>query len=128
MFTPPAPPTRAQAEADANTPYVFQPFPKWLYRAATKETGGIQVEGRIVETEGEYHDALSHAWMDTPKEAREAEERRQELIGTAAAERYAADLKLSEAAQVEAASVDASTGKHVPEIPVAPKRGRKVQS
>ena len=116
----------AKEMARWNAPYVYREFPKMLYRAATTTAGRVELQPpRIVTTEGEEHDALSDGWCVNPQRATDAETRRQEAIGTAAAERAFSDRKLSSAAQAEAAAADQAAGaKHLGEIPERPRRPR----
>src|SRR5262245_58966485 len=89
-----------------NAPYVWQPYPKMLYRGMTTTAGRLEVEQRIVASEAEELVAAGAGWLPHPQHAVEAETARQEAIGTAAAERAAADRRMSAAAQAEAAAVD----------------------
>ena len=107
-----------------NAPYRYQEFPKMLFRGVTTTQGRVDVEQRIVESQGEEALATGAGWTTHPERAKEAETARQEAIGTAAAERAYTDRRLSVAAQNEAAAIEATTAKHLGEIPVAPKRGR----
>jgi hypothetical protein len=109
-----------------NAPYRFQAFPKMLYRARTLANGSIEMEPpRIVGSEGEEALALGAGWRLTAPEARAAETRAQEDLGTAAAERAWTDRRLSPQAQAEAAAVDQATAKHHGDIPEKPKRPRR---
>lgn len=112
----------AKELAKWNKPYVFQPYPRMLYRVKTLGNGSLAQEQRIVGSEGEQLLAVGQGWMTDPEEATQAEVRRQEDRGTAAAERAWTDRRMSASAQAEAAAVDAATAKHLPEIPEAPKR------
>lgn len=116
--------TREKELAYWNRPYVFRPYPKMLYRGRTLTNGSLDVEQRIVGSEADELLAAGAGWCPRPDEATDAEVRRQEGLGTAAAERAWADRRLSPRAQAEAAAVDQTTAKHLGEIPIAPKRGR----
>lgn len=107
-----------------NAPYVYREFPKMLFRGTTTTAGRVEIEQRIVGSEGEQALAVGAGWSSHPERAREIETRAQEDLGTAAAERAWTDRRLSPQAQAEAAAVDQTTAKHLGEIPVAPKRGR----
>ena len=105
-----------------NKPYRFEPFPKMLYRGRTTPSGRLERDERIVGSEAEEKLAAENGWHANPDVAVEAERKRQEDRGTAAAERAYADLRMSAAAQAEAAAIDSTTAKHLPEIPEQPKR------
>jgi hypothetical protein len=114
----------AKEMARWNQPYVFQPFPKMLYRGTTVH-GRVTVEQRTVATEGELDLAADNGWRTNPQTATDEETRRQEQVGTAAAERAYADRRLSPAAQAEAAAADQAAGaKHLGEIAERPRRPR----
>jgi hypothetical protein len=107
-----------------NKPYVYREFPRMLYRAATV-AGKVEVEQRIVGSEGEAALATGTGWLPSPSRAQEAEVARQEGLGTAAAERAWGDRRMSAGAQAEAAAVDETTLRHLPEIAERPRRSRK---
>lgn len=103
-----------------NAPYRHQEFPKMLFRGTTTTQGRVEVEQRIVDTEREERVAHEEGWHPTSPAAAAAETRRQEALGTAAAERAWEDRRLSAAAQAEAAVAEQATGKHLGEIPRRP--------
>jgi hypothetical protein len=108
-----------------NQPYRYQEFPKMLFRGTTTTAGRIEVAQRIVASEREEQDARAEGWATHPDHAKDAETRRQEAIGTAAAERAYTDRQLSARAQAEAAAADQAAGaKHLGEIPEQPRRPR----
>lgn len=107
-----------------NAPYVFKEFPKMLYRGTTR-AGRADVEQRIVDSSAAEALAAGAGWVTTPDVAHAREVAAQEALGTAAAERAAADRRLSPAAQAEAAAVDQATATHLGEIPEAPKRPKR---
>ena len=111
-------------------PDTFQEYPKMLYRA-------IEDGNQIILDDPQHCRVIAHSadhearlvrdgWCHSVPEAREAAEKAQEAIAEAAAERVFAEQRMSEMAQREAAAIDAAgAGRHVPEIPEAPrKRGR----
>ena len=104
-----------------NKPYVFKAYPTMLYRCATV-AGRLTQETRTVRSEAEAQTARGAGWLGDPQAATEAEEARQLALGTAAAERAWGDRRLSAAAQAEAAAVDATTVRHLGEIPETPVR------
>jgi hypothetical protein len=115
----------AKEMARWNQPYVYVEFPKMLFRGTTTSAGRIEVEQRIVTSEGEEQDAQADGWLPHPQHAKDAEMRRQEAIGTAAAERAYTDRRLSAAAQAEAAAADEAAGaRHLGEIPERARRRR----
>lgn len=125
-----------------NKPYVFQPYPRMVYKArphpvtgkASAGFGADIVEplsGRvlhnaeqfaascqmIVNSDSEFANAMNAGWRETPDKAVNFYEERENKISTATAERHYSDRKMSEKAQAEAKAVDESTDQHVPEIP-----------
>ena len=106
-----------------NAPYRYQEFPRMLFRGTTSTAGRVTMEQRIVGSEGEEALAVGAGWVRDPQTATERETRRQEDLGTAAAERAYADHRMSPQAQAEAALVDSATARHLGEIPE--KRHRK---
>jgi hypothetical protein len=115
----------AKEMARWNKPYVYAEFPKMLFRGTTTTAGRVDVEQRIVASEREEADALAFGWCVHPQVAKDAETKRQEAIGTTAAERAWTDRSMSPAAQAEAAAADAAAGaKHLGEIPERPRRRR----
>lgn len=108
-----------------NQPYVYREFPKMLFRGTTSTAGRVTVEQRIVATDGEQEQAGRDGWRSNPQVAQDEETRRQEAIGTAAAERASTDRQLSPRAQAEAAAADQAAGaKHLGEIKERPRRPR----
>lgn len=103
--------------------YVPVPYPKMLYRGIADAPGW---EYLVVQTEREEHQRARDGWRPTLVEARQHYEGLQADIGVAAAERAAADRKLSAGAQAEAkAAEEANDGQHlgaVPSKPLPPKR------
>jgi hypothetical protein len=119
----------AKELANWNKPYVYREFPKMLFRGTTTTAGRVEVAQRIVASDGEEHDALAEGWATHPARAQEAETRRQEAIGTAAAERAYTDRQMSDPAQAEAAAADQAAGaKHLGEIPARPRRPRPARA
>lgn len=117
----------AKEMARWNAPYHHQAFPKALYMGTTTTAGRVELiqPPRIVTSEREEQDALSAGWCPNPQHALDAETKRQEAIGTAAAERAYTDRQMSPAAQREAAAADQAAGaKHLGEIPEQPRRPR----
>ena len=117
----------AKEMARWNRPYVHQEYPKALYMGTTTTAGRVELiqPPRTVRTEGEEQEALAAGWCPNPQHALDAETKRQEAIGTAAAERAYTDRQMSPAAQREAEAADQAAGaKHLGEIPVRPKRPR----
>ena len=116
-------------------------YPKMLYMARRTRTGipaladpnddsfaqGCQ---KIVHNADQERFAKGEGWTDKHELAVELLLKREDAIAETTARRHYQDAKLSEAAQKEAAEVDASTPHQVPEIPEVPKkrgRPRKVQ-
>jgi len=118
----------AKEMARWNRPYVHQEYPKALYLGTTT-TGGrvVLVEPpRTVTSVREEQEARDAGWSPNPQTALDAETKRQEAIGTAAAERAYTDRHLSAAAQAEAAEADQAAGAtHLGEIPERPRSHRK---
>lgn len=110
-------------------PYVFQPYPKMLYRGIDEKPGWMHC---TVEDEREEHEKTEsgEGWFDTLPVALKYREKLAADIGVAAAERAFTDRKMSAAAQAEAkAAEDAADGHHIgeiPETPLKPKALKKV--
>lgn len=103
-------------------PYVFEPYPKMLYRGLADKPGW---EHCTVGSEQEEHEKVGNGqgWRASLNEALAHHEKLGADIGLAAAERAAADRKLSAPAQAEAkAAEDAADGHHLGEIPETPVR------
>lgn len=101
-------------------PYKFEPYPKMLYRGIAAKPGWDYC---TVANEREEQEKIDNGegWRPTMGEAIAHFEKLGADIGTAAAERAAADRKMSAKAQAEAATADAaSDGHHLAEIPETP--------
>jgi len=116
-----------------NKPYRFEPFPQMLYRAQRRTDGVVLVLDPndetfsrscwlVVHDERERQRELERGWRESPAEALALFEARACDIADEAARRAAADQRMSEKAQAEAAAADAATPEHVPEVPQAPRR------
>lgn len=94
------------------------------YRAAIDKDEAFNQSCRmIVNSPAEHNSAKDHGWRDSAEEAiAYCKHFETVILGTAAAERAAAELKMSPAAQAEAKAIDASTPNILPEIPEAHKR------
>lgn len=79
---------------------------------------------KVVKDERDYVLAKSLGWCDHPSEALDRMNAEEDALSEAAALRHSDDAHMSPAALAEAAEVDATTIRHLPEIPIAPKRGR----
>ncbi len=79
---------------------------------------------KVVNDQREYDIALGQGWSASPQAAMERFEEEEQALGNAANLRAYDDRRLSPAAQAEAAAVESTTIRHLPEIPEAPKRGR----
>jgi hypothetical protein len=116
-----------------NKPYKFEPFPQMLYRAQRRNDGVVLVIDLTDETfsrscwqtvnnEAERQNALEGGWRESPAEALAFFESRARDVADEAARRAAADQRMSEKAQQEAATAEAATPEHVPAVPEAPRR------
>ena len=94
--------------------YVYQPYPKCIYRSVKKSGGQIETEMQIVQTYQE-HMAQSSDWGLSVDDAVARREALEDAVSNAAAERAYADQKLSKKAQKEMAKREAATPHHVPE-------------
>jgi hypothetical protein len=102
---------------------VFTEFPKMVYRAKRKPSGGPpDIEHFIVNDEQEQRNMLSRGYVQGPDKAVEALEQQERGLATAAAERAYTDQRMSPRAQAEAEAVDESTSQHVGSIPETPIR------
>jgi hypothetical protein len=98
------PPSSSAARPD--TPYVYQELPRWMYHA-TKDP--------VIVHSTEEQERLGTEWATTPDGAKAIRAHLDELVANAAAERAAADRKLSPKAQREKRLRDLATEKHLPE-------------
>jgi len=115
----------AKERGQFEKPYVYREHPKMLYRGTNPVSGRVEVEQRIVSTEGEETEARAAGWDPHPTAARETALALQAAVGTAAAERAAQDRRMSAPAQAEAAAADAAAGAtHLGAIPEQPRRPR----
>lgn len=131
-------------------PYVYQPYPKMLYRAL-KWTDGkphclapplpafgwtsgealarAQSDAEAftnacqmtVRDETEHRLAKGQGWSDHPHEAMELYEKEQQALGNAAAEAIAASKRMTGKAEAEFQAVQDATHEHVADV-AAPKR------
>jgi len=108
---------RAKEMKRWDRPYVYQEFPKLLFRGTTDASGRVGYAMRQVEGELEEREALAAGWDLQVQVAIAREIKRGADLGTAAAERAWADRHLSRPAQAEAAAVEAQTARHVAEVP-----------
>jgi hypothetical protein len=95
--------------------YVPVPYPKMLYKVSATPPG---YEHLTVASEREQEEKEREGWHASILDAKAYAERLQADIGVAAAERAAADRKLSAKAQAEAkAAEEANDGEHLAEVP-----------
>lgn len=132
-------------EMRPGNPYVYREYPKMLHRAQVWPKSGQAVTQapipdpyqfekaeqleraqheadrfnrtcqRVVDNEEQERAAKNDGWRNSPTEALARYEAVQREIGNAAAERHAADARMSELARREAAAADAATHEHVPD-------------
>lgn len=100
-------------------PYVYQPFPKLLFRIA--HPGQTEPDHCVVKSEREMSDKGS-GWCESPDEARAFFNKLEADVARAAAEANAADRQMSDAAKAERLAYERSTDEMVTEVPR--KRGR----
>jgi len=109
-------------------PYVFQEFPKRLYKALRLETGGIGYEGFTVNDETEQRNMQSRGFSLSQALAFEALEREQAEHGKLAAERNweIAHGRVSPKAADEVRAAEAEHGaRHLPVVAEQPVRRRR---
>ena len=127
-------------------PYVFQPFPKMLYKAQRRpdgvpsvgesrddlfhdKPGGADAFSRTcqmtVNDERELTRYVEMGWRDHPAKALEFFEEKSQALGESAANRAYGDRNMSAKAQVEARAAEASTPEHVAEVPRTPVKKRR---
>ncbi len=111
-------------------PFVYQEFPKRLYRA-TRGDSGVVLDGYTVANDDEQRNMQSRGYCLSQQDAMDALEREQTEHGRLAAERNweAAHGRLSDRAVAEVrAAEDQHGARHLPEVletPVRRKPGRK---
>lgn len=103
-------------------PYVFQPFPEMMYRAARVDGVATLVENRVANDEQEQRNLMSRGFMPGgPQAAMEALTDLEQDAATAAAERAYAVRSMSEGAQAEVATAEQRAGlRHLSDIPETP--------
>lgn len=102
-------------------PYVYKPFPAMLYRPSRLDNGRVGMEQQVVQNDHEQAVYEGRGFVaGGPGKALEALEARERQIATAAAERAAAERRMSPRAREEAEAIDDATASHVPEIPETP--------
>jgi len=105
----------------------FTEWPLMIYRAKRNPNGGPPIiEHVIVEDEQQERNMRSRGFVRGPDHAIKELEASEQGVAIAAAERAAAELRMSEKARTEAAKVDEATISHLGEIPETPikRRGR----
>jgi len=134
-----------QELAKWNKPYVFQPYPKMLYRAERRPDGVVSVVEHndslfggnpgaaeqfskrcqfIVKNEREEAEYLERGWRSTQAEALALFEAREMSRARSAAHRAYEDRNLSEAARAEMKEAEDATPEHVAEVPEKPRMRR----
>lgn len=111
-------------------------LPITLFRAVRRADGRhvcidldhLAATTKVVRTLADYHLAKSLGWHDHPNDAHKALEAEEDQLSTDAGVRNYDDRHLSEAAKDEAEAAERDTIRHMPEIPEAPKGGRKKKS
>ncbi len=102
-------------------PYVFQEFPKRIYKAVKGERGGIEYEGFTVHDETEQANMQSRGYALSQTLALEALEREHTEHGKLAAERNYEAGRMSEKAVAEMRAAEAAYGaRHLPMVPETP--------
>lgn len=103
-------------------PYVFEEFPKRMYKATRPATGGpVSFDGRDAGNELEQRNLQSRGYCCGQAEALAALEKHEFGVAELTANRHFHDRRMSEQAQREAAIADASTGAHLPSVPEKPR-------
>lgn len=107
-------------------PYQFTPYPAMLYRPSRLPSGQIDWSEQLtVHSEDEQRTWESRGYVAGGRGvAQERLEQHERGIATAAAERAAAERRMSPQARAEAERHDDATAAHVPEIPRTPVRRR----
>jgi hypothetical protein len=92
-----------------------------IYRAKRHPNGGAPIiEHYIVSDENEERNMRSRGFVRGPDNAVKELEASEQSVAIAAAERAAADRRMSAKAQAEAAAVDESTIYHIGDMPETP--------
>jgi hypothetical protein len=102
-------------------PAVGTEFPLMIYRAKRSPNGGPPIiEHHIVDDEQQERNMRSRGFVRGPDNAIKELEASEQGVAIAAAERAAADRKMSAKAQAEAVAVDETTISHLGSIPETP--------
>lgn len=109
-------------------PYVYQEFPKRLYKAVSGARG-VEFQGFTVQSEDEQRNMQSRGYSLSQSEAMAALEREQMEHGKLAAERNweIAHGRISEKAAAEVRAAEAEVSGHLPEVPATPIRKRRTK-
>jgi len=119
-----------------NKPYVFEMFPKMLFKAAKRATGGpwivvdplderFSAANQItVQNENEMERAIRDGWCMTPQEAVARQLGFEKDISDAAAHRAYEDRNMSASAKAEIAAAEEATSDHVAEVVQKPIKRR----
>lgn len=94
--------------------YVYQPYPKVLYREVQIFGGRFETQECLVHSEVE-HTNRGRLWAESPELATAARIALEDEVSEAAAERGRKDQSMSKKAQRDMDKREAKTGKHVPE-------------
>lgn len=110
-------------------PYVYQEFPKRLYKAVSG-AHGVTYQGFTVQTEEEQRNMQSRGYAPSQPEALAALEQEQLEHGKLAAERNweIAHGRISERAAAEVRAAEAEHTGHLPEVVAKPVRKRRTKA
>lgn len=98
-------------------PYVYKPFPAWMYHETEP--------ARLVKDDSEQANLASRGFVDNPNKTREAYERLELEKSNNAAQRASDDRGLSAKAKAEHEAADSAADDHVLDLPVPPAEKRK---
>ena len=108
-------------------PVERQDYPAMMYKAEQSPLGSMRYDGEVAdnETRRSHLESIGYVWGGQG-EALKAFQAREQEIAELAANRAYTDRKMSPAAQRDAAEADASTSRHLAEIPALPiKKGSR---
>lgn len=117
-------------EQGGRGPYVYQPYPRMLYKAGRPTGTRVElVASLVVHSEGEERVQRGQGWAIGPDEAVQAVHDQDHELAVLAANRNYNDRGMSEKAKAESNAAEVESSQHLGEIPRTPikKRGRPVK-
>lgn len=107
-------------------PYVYQAYPKMLYRAGRNPSGvPTIIDSYVVESETQEANLKSRGYCEGQDAALAYLHAADQEAAVLAANRAYSDRSMSPQAQAEAAAIDSRSSSHLPVIPEQPRKPRR---